>query len=159
MSYRFNSKRPGQTLIEVVIATLIAAMTTVAIFSVILSSFVSQKKADKKEAAAMLLKEAQQTLQTFVSAVPNDSNYSPNAGGTWKEPGRWALAGAPAPGLQHDISSLMTAELRPAGVTCAAGASCYFTYTVTNLDCLGLGAYNTDFTSCKQVDFSMKYAD
>lgn len=164
MLKRVHTKRPGQTLIEVTIAIMIAAITTVAVFSVVLSSFVSQKKADKKELVAMLLKEAQQTLQDYVSVVPNDANYSPNPGGKWSadSSGVWALAAG-----VHDISSLMNqpanAELRRdasgAEQTCAAGGFCYLTYTVTNSDCLALGAGNTDSTSCKTVLFSMKYAD
>ena len=169
MRKRNLTKRPGQTLIEVVIATLIGAMTTVAVFSVVLSSFVSQKKADKKELAAMLLKNAQQTLQAFVSAVPGDANYSPNAGGVWKD-SSWALSAG-----THDISSLMNTpeniDLRPVdpatGIreTCAVAGGCYFTYTVGNTDCLRGDKLvpsqptNTDVTTCKTVIFNMKYAD
>jgi len=133
---------------------MIAAITTIAVFSVVLSGFVSQKKADKKELAAMVLKEAQQTLQTFVSAVPGDANYSPNAGGWWQADSlspAWALSAG-----THDISSLMLADLRtdPA-VPCVAGGSCYFVYIVTDADCgFGIGS-----NACKTVSFDMKYAD
>ena len=152
--FKARIKRPGQTLIEVAIATMIAAMTTVAVFSVALSSFVSQKKSDKKELAAMMLKEAQQTLQTFVSAVPGDVNYSPNAGGWWQADSlnpAWALSAG-----MHDISSLMPIDLRTDPVVpCVAGGSCYFVYTVTDADC-GFGGGNN---ACKTVSFDMNYAD
>ncbi len=146
MLERARTKRPGQTLIEVVIATLIGAMTTIAVFSVILSSFVSQKKADKKEIAAMVLKQAQQTLQTFVSADPNTQilpgvYLAPNPGGRWLDAG-WALAAG-----SHNISSLMPADL------CAT--TCSFVYVVTDRNCgFGIGT-----NACKAVKFDMTYAD
>ena len=147
-------------MIEITVSILIVAMTSIAVFSVILASASSQKKGDNKETAAMLLKQAQQTLQIYVSAVPGDANYSPNAGGWWQADSlcpAWALSAG-----RHDISSLMPAGLRtdPA-VPCAWGTSCYFVYTVANLDCLNqpLGVTNTDSKSCKNVIFDMKYAD
>ena len=166
------SKRPGQTLVEVTIAILIAATTTVAVFSVILSSFVSEKKSDKKELSAMVLKKARQTLQAFVSVDPSDPNYSPNAGGIWTgvdASGQWALAAG-----THDISSLMnTAEnavLRRdtssgAVPDCVMGGSCYLYYTVEDSDYIN-GHFlippqptNTPSKSSKTVKFHMRYAD
>ena len=129
-------------MIEVVIATMIAALTTVAVFSVTLTSVVSQKKADRKENAAMVLRQAQQTLKTYVTVDPSDVLHSPNAGGTWLD-GTWALSGG-----VHDITSLMPPDL------CATGA-CSFTYTVTNIDC----GFGTGKNSCKSVKFDMTYPD
>lgn len=158
--------RPGQTLIEVVIASLIAAITTMAVFSVILSSFVAQKKGDKREQLAMVLRNAQQTLQSFVSAVPEDSKYSPNAGGIWSADSSrsWALAAG-----RHDISSLLNGtELQTPGVTCADGADCYFVYTVEDDNSAGCAGgkmvdlvhpENNTKLACKKVTFSVKYAD
>ncbi len=159
-------KRSGQTLIEVAVATMISAITSVAVFSVILSSFVSEQKADKKELAAMLLKDAQQTLQAFVSAVPSEAAYTINAGGLWAADtsGRWALYGLPDPGFRHDISSLMNGtalQVNPS-VNCVWTGNCSFTYVVIDspsANCingiLGAGTNN----ACKTVVFSLIFAN
>jgi type II secretory pathway pseudopilin PulG len=175
MGSRSFTLRAGQSLMEVLIATLIAAITTVAVFSVVLSSFVTQKKADKKEQIALVMRAAQQTLQTFVSAdlttpvyTSAGTYYAPNLGGIWSADttGSWALA----PG-RHDISSLMNTpeyiDLRRDSVTntvytCADGGGCYLVYDVTDDHgpaCVGglLGAVTTE--ACKNVVASMKYAD
>ncbi len=161
----FRRARKGQTMIEIAVATMIAAITTVAVFSVILSSFVSQKKADKKELIAMLLKNAHQTLQTYVSADVSTSDAcggycAPSAGGLWSadSSGAWALAAR-----RHDISSLMngTALQVDPTVPCVDGGACWFVYTVTNQDCLNEpgGVTSTDLKSCKTVVFELKHAD
>jgi hypothetical protein len=84
------------------------------------------------------------------------SYYSPSLGGFWAADtsGLWALGVG-----VHDISSLMPLSLRTNADGSACGAACYFKYQVWNTDCLGLGALNTDYTSCKTVVFDMKYAD
>jgi len=150
MRKRIPGKRAGQTLIEVTIATIIAAITTVAIFSVILSGFVSEQKADRKEAAAMVLKNAQQTLQSFVSVEPSNASYSPNAGGRWSADtsGVWALNAG-----RHDISSLMNGTILGPG--CVWGGACSFTYIVADTNC-GFGGGTS---ACKTVTFDMLYAD
>ena len=158
MCKRVLGKRYGQTMIEIAVATLIAAITTVAVFSVVLSSFVSQKKADKKELSALALKDAQQTLQAFVSADISNVGAcgtgccAPSCGGVWLEPGRWALA----PGL-HDITSLITGT-----ALCIGPPACSFTYFVADNNsntCVGgqLGAGTNK--ACKTVTFSMTFAD
>lgn len=174
MFKRTYTRRAGQTLVEVVIAILIAAMTTVAVFSVVLSGTVSQKKAEKKEIAAMLLKEAMQTLQTFVSAVPDNAAYSPRIGaalpGRWPadDSGDWALRGNPGAGRRHDISSLMNRNtlemqaLRGTTPVCRWGRPCYFVYWVSDDNtaaCVNpaLGA-GTEL-ACKTVEFRMEYTD
>jgi len=78
--------RPGQSLIEVTMATMIAAITTTAVFSVVLSSFVSDARADKRDAAAMAVRHAQEVLKSFVSVDPYNPLYAPTSAlGT----GRW----------------------------------------------------------------------
>ncbi|MDT8286821.1 MAG: hypothetical protein RQ748_06905, partial [Elusimicrobiales bacterium] len=71
--------RPGVSLLEVAIAGLITAMTTAAVFSVVLSSFVSHERADKRELAGLTIKRAQKTLMGYVSAVPGETAYSPGS--------------------------------------------------------------------------------
>ncbi|HNW45735.1 MAG TPA: prepilin-type N-terminal cleavage/methylation domain-containing protein, partial [Elusimicrobiales bacterium] len=68
-------KRKGQTLVEVVVATMVAATVATAIFSVVLSSQVSTVRSDKREAAAMVIKAAQEQLKVYVSATPTDGNF------------------------------------------------------------------------------------
>ncbi|MGD9641551.1 MAG: hypothetical protein AB7V08_02305 [Elusimicrobiales bacterium] len=142
--------RPGQTLIEVVMATVIAAMTASAVFSVVLSSFVADARADKRDAAAMALRQAQQALKVYVSVAPNDPNYSPGAvAGRWAADGsgQWALRNG-----NHNITSLL------AGTPIANGGS--FTYNVTSYDCgFGLGTPPNYELACKQVSFSLTYTD
>ena len=151
-------KRPGQSLIEVVLSIVITAMTTVAVFSVVLSTSVSQKKTDKKEAAAMVLKQAHQTLQLFVSAVPSEPDYSFNSG-LWPADarGEWALTAG-----EHDISALLAVPPNPVGYPLTGGTLTYF---VTNYDCLkiesppGVTVTNTNSTTCKKVVFTLTYPD
>ena len=106
----------------------------------------------------MLLKQAQQTLQTFVSVDPGDTNYSPNAGGKWSadSSGNWALSSG-----HHDISSLMPADLLTNSDGTVCGAACYFSYDVTDdtsVNCAGSLGGTTTY-ACKTVTFNMKYAD
>ncbi len=153
--------RPGVTLIEVSIAALITAMTSAAVFSIVLSGLVSHEKADKRELAAMAIKRASQSLSNYVSAVPSESAYTPVAGGKWAASATagWSLRGNTGGGVTHDISSLLNGtELQVPGQTCAAGnAYCFFTYTVVDYDC-GLGTANTAW-ACKRVTFNLRYAD
>lgn len=131
-------------------ATVVAAMTASAVFSVVLSSFVADAKADKRDAAAMALRQAQQALKVYVSVAPTDPNYSPGAtAGRWAadSSGQWALRNG-----NHDISVLL------AGTPIAAGGS--FTYTVTSYDCgFGLGSAPNFELACKQVLFRLTYTD
>jgi len=158
-------KRYGQTLIEVTVAALISAITTTAVFSVILSSFVADDKTDKRDAAAMAMKYAQDTLKSYVSSVPTTADMFPGvlpvkpgapvSGGL---PGRWArdtyVGWALAGGVTHDISSLL------AGTPLVQAGPASFTYTVTNNNCLNLaGALNTDANQCKTVRFTLTYLD
>ena len=138
------AKRKGQTLIEAVVATMIAAVTATAIFSVVLSSQVGGVKSDKRETAAMVVKAAREQLKIYVSAVPGETAFSPSVGGLWPKDasGVWALQSG-----KHNIISLLSGtQLDVPGAT--------FSYTVTNQDC-GFGL--SEFTSCKQVKFDLSY--
>ncbi len=138
-------------------ATMIAAMTTTAVFSVILSSFVGGAKADKRDTAAAIMRRAQETLRSYVSVDPYNSVYSAGplgSPGRWPadNSGTWALRAGP-----HDISSLLTG-------TPLAGAGASFTYTVANSDCLGLIPAGGDLGpngefACKTVVFNLVYPD
>ena len=147
---KLGKKRAGQSLIEVVMATIIAAMTTTAIFSVILSSFVADFKADKREAAAMALKQAQEILKSYVSAVPTETAYIPGAAvGRWAadSSGSWALAAGP-----HNLDSLVAGP----PLTVAGQPAPTFRYTVTNTNCIG---FADDARSCKTVVFTITFPD
>ena len=130
-------------------ATMIAAVTTTAVFSVVLSSFVSISRADKRDAAAMAVRNAQEVLKGYVSAVPGEAAYVPN-NGRWNADGAaWALSQG-----NHNIDSLVNAAnspvLSPAGSPVAT-----FRYTVTDRNCgFGFGAL-----ACKQVVFTLSYTD
>lgn len=146
-------------------ATLIAAMTTTAVFSVILSSFVSGVKADKRDAAAMMLRRAQETLKSYVSVAPTSADLfgsvpaRPGAPGS--PPGRWAADSSGVWALRsgvHDISSLLAG-------TPLAGTGASFSYTVTDVvpACLGAAIGNgspPDYElACKTVQFTLVYPD
>jgi len=156
-------KRSGQTLIEVTMATMIAAITTTAVFSVVLSSYVSDSKADKRDAAAMVLRRAQDTLKSYVSAVPTEASYVPVSAagvGRWvaDSSGLWALAAG-----SHDISSLLNCipgeprqALNPTCAGCSWGSAvCGMRYRVTDSDCGG----GTGAGACKLVIFELRYTD
>jgi hypothetical protein len=105
----------------------------------------------------MALKRAQDTLKSYVSVEPTNTNIAkgataypgaPNNGlWTYDASGAWALA----PGVTHNISSMLTSD------PVIPGAS--LTYTVANVDCAGLGGAMTNFNSCKAVTFTLTYQD
>jgi type II secretory pathway pseudopilin PulG len=139
--------RQGQTLIEVIVATMVAAMAATAMFSVTLSSSVSGGRSDRREVGSALIHSAQEQLKVFVSADPN-SSFSPNVGGKWAKDASnaWALQS----GVTHDLGSLL------AGLAIYQGRNPSFTYTVQNEDC-GFGT--GEFNSCKRVTFRLSYDD
>lgn len=170
------SKRPGQSLIEVTMATMIAAITTTAVMSTVLSSFVADTRADKRDAATMAMRRAQETLKSFVSVEPTSINLfpgqvpaipgSPNAGSWAADVSGWPLAGAacawnspPNVGTFHNISSLVNtagSTLSPDGLP---GAT--LTYTVCSYNCgpWGMGAAPDFPLACKRVAFTLTYTD
>ncbi len=137
-------------------ATVITAITTTAVFSVMLSSFVSDTKADKRDAAAMALRRAQETLKSYVSAQPGDANYVPVSGagtGVWAADSTagWALRDG-----NHNISSLV----QSAPLTITGGTPASLNYNVTSYDCgFGLGTAPNNERACKVVVFTLIYAD
>jgi type II secretory pathway pseudopilin PulG len=161
-------RRPGQTLMEVTMATMIAAITTTAVFSVILSSFVSGAKADKRDAAAMSLRYAQEMLKSYVSVDPTDANYVPSSAsgiGRWPaDTSGWPLRGAlclpnasATSGTLHTISTLVANPnpLSPTGLPAAS-----LTYRVCSYDCgLGTGAAPNYASACKRVTLFLTYTD
>ncbi len=144
------AKRKGQTLVEVVVATMVAAMTATAVFSVVLSSQVGGVRSDKREAASMAVKAAQEQLRVFVTAVPNEAGFSPNAGGHWAGDSNagWALQSG-----NHNVSFLL--DKMPQLKGGPADALPTLTYRVQNQNC-GFGL-NTENTSCKQVTFTITF--
>lgn len=130
-------------------ATMIAAMTTTAIFSVILSSFVADSKADKREAAAMALKQAQEVLRSYVSVAPTDGAYTPGT-----PPGRWSADDKPWALQQgvHNIDALVLGT--PLDVPGQLAPT--LSYFVTNTNCIG---FADDARSCKTVVFTLTYPD
>jgi type II secretory pathway pseudopilin PulG len=150
--------------VEVVIATMIAAMTTTAVFSVILSSFVSGAKADKRDAAAMVLRRAQETLKSYVSVDPTNNDMFNGSlpvlpGAPGSPPGRWIADDSGVWALRngtHDISSLLAGT--PLYDPDSSKSS--FRYTVSSADCgFGLGALPNYAQACKTVVFTLVYPD
>lgn len=157
----------GATLIEVMMAAIIASMATTAIYSVVLSSFVSVAKADKREASSLIFKKAQNTLKSYVAVEVSNTIYDlpgkKDTPGVWEADtsGKWALSGnSGSPGKRHDISSLLKGTVfQPGLTTCGWGKSCHLVYYVKNDEC-GIDTGGTaDHLACKTVKFELKYAD
>ncbi|OGS13619.1 MAG: hypothetical protein A2285_05950 [Elusimicrobia bacterium RIFOXYA12_FULL_57_11] len=125
---------------------MIAAVTATAVFSVVLSSHVGGTRSDKKEAASMALKAAQEQLKIYVSAVPSDPMFSPNGGVLPGDlpAGVWALSAG-----THDVSFMLNDMPQLAGTPPPT-----LTYTVVNVAC-EFGSSNE--TSCKKVTFTITY--
>lgn len=159
---RLFRRRAGFTLVEVLMACIIASMTTTAVFSVVLSGFVSDRKADKRDLATGVLRRARETLKSYVGVEATSGNMfpgvtparpgSPNSG-IWSadSSGGWALAAG-----NHDISSIVAGT--PLDLTPMGGPAPTLTYRVTNVNCLGLPAVN-DFNQCKSVTFTLTYGE
>ncbi|MBI4655426.1 MAG: hypothetical protein HY746_01640 [Elusimicrobia bacterium] len=149
-----NKKRKGVFLVELVVAVLVAASTSMAIFSVILSSSVSQKRAEKKQRAAMVFKRAQESLKSYVTVETGGTFFTTTPGQGWRLPGdslSWGLTAG-----VHDITSWISSDV----VLCPQGGSpsCRFTYTVTNEgSCSPFGI--ADNLACKRVRFDLRYSD
>lgn len=135
------AKRKGQTLVEVVVATVVAAMTATAVFSVVLSASVSGVKSDKREIATMTVKGVQDQLKSCVSVLPTDGTFSNGGNVSGVTPLGWALS-----------AGLHTVDL--GGGPWTGGDS--LTYLVTDVDC-GMGT--TTETSCKHVQFTFIYQE
>ncbi len=137
----------GFTLIEVVISILIASMAVMASFSVVLSSFVSADKAEKKQEAATIIRYASEKLKEYVSADPTlGAPYALPGGGIWGDDlsGKWALDASGSG--KHDITPLLD-RLDP-DLT-FGGGSRKLEYRVRDMAC---GAF-----TCKEVTFKLKY--
>lgn len=140
-------------------ATMISAITTTAVFSVVLSSFVSDARADKRDAAAAVMRRAQESLKSFVSVEPYNSAYAPSSGmgvGRWSADtsGAWALRDG-----RHRIDALAQQPNSPLAPAGAAAPQMY--YDVQSYDCMGTGmGAAPDFPrACKRVTFTLIYAD
>lgn len=147
MSYRWSK---GFTLAEVVIALLVAAMAVMAMFSVILSTFVTSAKADKKQEGMLLMRGAAETLRAYVSADPANTDPELMLPGTpvghWSaETGAgWSLAAG-----AHNISSLLS------GTKFQTGS---LSYAVTEIPCVDVGIIGLEL-KCRQVKFTLTYPD
>ena len=136
--------RKGQSLIEVTVAVLIAAITATGVFSVILSTKYSNVKSDNKEAAAIALHSAQEYLRPYVSVastIPGDyqTYFMPKGINIYGESG-WALANG-----THDMSFLLYNMPQLENAT--------LTYTVSNADCNNSSSEQN--LQCRGVSFSL----
>lgn len=143
--------RKGQTLVEVVIAIMISAMTATAVFSVVISSQYSNVKADKREAAAIALKAGAEYLKAYVSSVPGEASYVPNNGFL---PGdnKWALRSG-----RHYMNFLVGKDVMPQLSGKSKDASMY--YDVSDENCTGdMGSAPNYSGACKKVVFTLDFA-
>lgn len=145
-------------------ATMVSAITTTAVFSVVLSSFVSDIKADKRDAAAMVLKRAQETLRSYVSVDPASANLFPGAavgipGSPGIVPGKWAADSSGAYALA-DGTHYLNILVNTPPLTEPGKAAATLRYTVTSFDCgFTKGAPPIYPLACKKVVFTLTYAE
>lgn len=165
MSAHASRAGSGRTTLEIIAAALIFSMAAVSVFSIRVSNSLPRQNTDKKAQAAMLVKNAQQTLQAFASAEPGDPEYANGAGGRWAADtsNRWALAEG-----RHDISSLMNGtslqarDDKGAPVPCAydancTGNCCYLTYMVIDDNSKACAGISGAGNACKTVVFKIQY--
>ena len=136
--------RKGQSLIEVTVAILIAAITATGMFSVILSTKYSYAKADARESAAIVLHSAQEYLKPYVSVAGTMTgeyltNFMPKGKNIYGESG-WALADG-----THDLTFLLAKMPQLGGAT--------LTYTVSTANCNN--QKNDQNLECRKVSFSL----
>ena len=135
--------RPGQSLMEVTVAVLIAAITATGTLSVILSTKYSNVKADTKESAAVAFRSAQEYLKPYVSAAATNSSYTssfmPSGQSIYGETG-WALAKG-----DHDLTFLLYNMPQFTGAT--------LKYKVEDADCNANS--NAQNLECRKVSFSL----
>jgi len=120
---RFKKKRGGTTLMEIVIAVLVLGMTAAAVMPVFLTSAMSTKRVDRRQAAVDCIRRLTEELKGYVAA--DHINVTGPGGGTngWYLPGdtsgKWAL--------QEGAHSLDPRVWCPSLADCAVAVS----YTVT----------------------------
>lgn len=74
---RIAGSRAGFTLVEVVVAVMVVAIAVTALFSVIASNIVSEKRIDTTQEVTMLLATAQERLKPYVLANTLESEAAP----------------------------------------------------------------------------------
>ena len=136
-------KRKGQSLIEVTVAILIAAITATGIFSVILSTKYSHAKADEKESAAIVFRSAQEYLKPYVGTSADNFNASNNIQNIYGEE-VWALQ----ENYTHNLDFLLTNMPQFIGST--------FTYTVSIAPCLSNTDTSNNINQCRSVNFNLQ---
>jgi prepilin-type N-terminal cleavage/methylation domain-containing protein len=71
--------KSGFTLIEVIVAILVAAIAVIAIMAVILSSFRSAPKSDQKELSGLIIRQAIERLKAYVTDENTWTQELPNS--------------------------------------------------------------------------------
>ena len=116
-----NNKK-GFTLIEVIVAVLVAGVAVVAVLGVILSTFTASPKSDQKETAALVLQQASDRLKAYATNETDGIDELPSQISTNLCPAldtNWAFTDG-----QHDASCLLTGTILEGGT---------LTYTVTSV--------------------------
>ena len=135
------NKYKGFTLVEVVVAVLVAGIAVVSVFTVIVSTFTSAPKSDRKETAGLILKQANEQLKAYAArsyAIEKGdalmlSHFPASLTGICDETD-------PMSAGDHDITCLLDDTILEDGT---------LTYTVSNVPPAGELLY-------KKVDFSLQ---
>lgn len=157
---RAAAKSAGFTLVEVIVSVMITAIAVTAIFSVIASNMVSERKIDTSEEVAMILSTAQEKLKPYVLANTNTSESSPVPDYVaLPKTMRYGICGDTAPLAKgtHDITCLLPAAAtalsgKGSGSTIYQNGTNKLTYDVSYVTNCG-GSSST----CFKVTFSLYY--
>jgi prepilin-type N-terminal cleavage/methylation domain-containing protein len=130
--------KKGFTLIEVIIAVLVAGIAVVAIFAVILSTFTAAPKSDQKETAGLILQQASERLKAYATDTSDGIGEFPQSLPVSLCPG---LDGSyPFTDGQHNASCLLDGTILEGGT---------LNYTVANVTSAGE-------IVMRRVDFSLQ---
>ncbi len=153
-------KRKAFTLVEIVIAVLISAMVAMASFSIFTSTMVSQKRSNKRELAAVVLRMVQESLKAYVTSDTDTIKWPYYPSANWRFCNHagmcdtyngWALQS----GVSHNITSFLNTEPFLSQLCNGNISNCSFSYTVTDTNC----GFGTGPGACKTVQFNLSYPD
>ncbi|MFA6583770.1 MAG: type II secretion system protein [Elusimicrobiaceae bacterium] len=146
----------GFSLVEGLIGIVIIGLAVTAIFSVILSSFTSDKKTDSKEESTFILQQASDKLKVYIAAndeMPDNMDASLKSGLCGTDKNKKIVDTTPFSKGTHDVSCLLYGT----SYSPANSEKNKLTYTVSD-PVAGCGVSDASVASlaCKDVQFSLE---
>jgi|GEM_PF-5817131 len=159
---RIAGPRAGFTLIEVVVAVMVVAIAVTALFSVIASNMVSERRVDTTQEVSMLLATAQERLKPYVLANTLESEAAPVPDyAALPNKMQNGVCGADAKPLLQNVNHDLTCLLPNKDTTFSGAKAAFnlnksnvtsFYYTVTYINNCG-----TSSLTCYKVNFTIDY--